>query len=223
MDRSGTDEPSLSVPPTVVAISDRSVMAVSGEACGSLSSGGGVAVAPDIVLTNAHVVAGVTDVSVSEAGSETALEGAVIGFDADRDLALVEVGGGDLSPVSLHDGDPPSELRLVTVDGSGRIHERTAILNRVIVATGDDIYRRSGARRSALELGVSVVSGESGSGVFTDGGELAGVVFANSGSADARSYAVASSEVAAFLDRSAESATPAGPCLSAPPPEPGGD
>ncbi len=206
-----------------VMIDERSVVRVSGEACGSLSVGGGVAVESDLVVTNAHVVAGVVEVSVDVIGTDEPFEGTVLGFDAVRDLAAVQVTGADLTPVEVHDGDEGPPLRLVTVSDDGRMEERPTDGGRSIVATGDDIYRRPGARRAAIELDVAVAPGVSGSGLFNDRGEVVGVVFATSRRDDARSYAVAASEVIAFLDDVVAEGESAGPCLSRPLPEPVND
>ncbi len=204
-------------------IDERSVVRVSGEACGSLSVGGGVAVESDLIITNAHVVAGVVEVFVDVIGAGEPVLGTVVGFDAVRDLAAVQLTGAALTPVEIHGGDGVPPLRLVTVSDDDRMEERLTDGGRSIVATGADIYRRPGARRAAIELDVAVAPGVSGSGLFSDDGELVGVVFATSRRDDARSYAVAASEVTAFLADVVAEREPAGPCLSQPLPEPDSD
>ncbi len=90
--------PDAGVPPgtgleaTVLARVTPSVVRVDGRACDQLQQGSGVVVADDLVLTNAHVVAGNRATTVtSETGRKLAAD--VVGFDPARDLALVRASG----------------------------------------------------------------------------------------------------------------------------------
>ena len=190
-----------------------SVAHVSGEACGSLTVGGAVAVAPDLVVTNAHVVAGLDDVDVLIAGSAEPVAGTVVSFDANRDLALVRVVDGSFDAVDFASIDEGGQGRLVTVDDEGDVEERPFEVARPINAVGEDIYRNDGADRRALEVQLEVVPGESGSGLFDRRGSLVGLLFASSRTSSGRSYAVATDEIEAFIDEAAADPRPVGPCL----------
>ena len=67
---------------------------------------------------------------------------------------------------------------------------------REITATGDDVVGE-GSRR-ALELDADVAPGMSGAGVYDEGGQLLGVVFAESRERPI-TYAVTAAEIEAFL------------------------
>ncbi len=189
-----------------------SVVHVSGEACGRATIGGGVVVDRGLVLTNAHVVAGVSEVEVNFTDDPTPLPARLVAFDPNRDLALLEI-ATEAESVELGDDAAGTAGRFITVDGDGQLAERSFVIQREITATGEDIYRETGARRRALEVELTVAPGESGSGLFDAEGRLVGVVFASSRTSDDLSYAVARSEVEAFLAEPRDGPVDPGPCV----------
>lgn len=200
-------------------VSDATVVHVQGVSCAALVFGGGVAVAPDLIITNAHVLAGMTSPKVRLPGGEL-VPAEVVGFDANRDLGLLRVEQVGLVPAPLVRAEIATVGLLVSIDPEGERSERPFEVIRRISATGDNIYRADGASRQVLELQMHVNPGESGSGVFDEYANLLGVVFAGSQREDGRSYALAAAEIQSFLDESAQNPTPVGPCLQLPPPEP---
>ena len=93
--------------PTVAPI-DRTVgVEVAGCGFAAPTSGTGVAIARDLVLVAAHVVAQADGVSIVSGTTERA--GAVVAFDAANDLALVEATGLDISEVEFADGTNDAE------------------------------------------------------------------------------------------------------------------
>ncbi len=200
-------------------VSNRTVVHIQGESCGALIHGGGVVIAPDLIVTNAHVIAGMKLVEVRFPDGEL-IPVEVIGFDANRDLGLLRIEQAGLVPAPLIRGETAGTGTLVAVDAEGDRSQRPFEVVRRIRATGDDIYRASGASRRALELRMHVNPGESGSGIFDDYANLLGVVFAGSRRDDGRSYAVTSAEIQDFVNESALNPSPVGPCLQTPPPEP---
>ena len=67
------------------------VVRVLGQACGLGIEGSGWVGAPDLVVTNAHVVAGETDTTVQLGGSGPQVPVRVIVFDPDNDIAILYV------------------------------------------------------------------------------------------------------------------------------------
>ncbi|WP_159606653.1 CvpA family protein, partial [Agromyces humi] len=86
--------PSGGVDDAELARAATSVVRVTGTAfqCGSNLSGSGFVVADDRIVTNAHVVAGVTE-PIVEAPGQPALAGRVVAFDRENDLAVIAVSG----------------------------------------------------------------------------------------------------------------------------------
>lgn len=172
-----------------------------------MSRGVGVALGDDRVLTNAHVVAGVENIEVDGRA------GVLVGFDANRDLAVVAVGGLQRPTLELGSAEAGDRGTLVAIDATARHVRHPYEVRRRIRATGEDIYRDSGADRQALEVEVEFAPGWSGSGLFDHRGRLVGVVFAESRRTPDIAYAVAGSEIAAFLASVGDAAVDPGPCL----------
>ena len=84
-----------------VKAAGRSVVKVLGTACGLGIEGSGWVAAPDIVVTNAHVVAGESDTTVQVGGNPPGLDAEVIDFDPHDDIAILRVPGLDEPPLKL--------------------------------------------------------------------------------------------------------------------------
>jgi Colicin V production protein len=69
-----------------VRTAGRSVVRVLGTACGLGVEGSGWIAAPGLVVTNAHVVAGETDTTVTPNGSSSSLEATAVHYDPSNDL-----------------------------------------------------------------------------------------------------------------------------------------
>ncbi|HEX8771684.1 MAG TPA: CvpA family protein, partial [Acidimicrobiales bacterium] len=86
------------LPASVVERVSASTVKVEGVACSRRLDGSGFTVAPDIVVTNAHVVAGQNDTEVIRPDGSR-LPAVVASFDVDRDLAVLRVPGLDQNPL----------------------------------------------------------------------------------------------------------------------------
>jgi hypothetical protein len=91
--------PNVAPPPPRVArtpavrSASRSVVRVDGTACGLAIEGSGWVAAPDLVVTNAHVIAGEQDTSVQVGGHPPDLGARAVAFDPTHDVAVLEVSG----------------------------------------------------------------------------------------------------------------------------------
>ncbi len=79
----------------------RSVVRVDGTACGLAIEGSGWVAEPDVVVTNAHVVAGETDTTVELGGQSPSLPAEPIAFEPQHDIAVLRVPELDLPPLSF--------------------------------------------------------------------------------------------------------------------------
>jgi S1-C subfamily serine protease len=84
-----------------VARAERSVVRVVGTACGLGIEGSGWVAAPDVVVTNAHVVAGESDTAVVVGGEQRQLRATVVRFDARNDVAVLRVPGLGRAPLHV--------------------------------------------------------------------------------------------------------------------------
>src|SRR5699024_10400014 len=202
----------------VIAAAAESVARISGLAasCGTVPSGSGFVVAEDMVMTNAHVVAGVSTPMVELPG-EPARDGQVVYFDPVDDLAVIaadvqapplpltDAAAGDSAVVHGYPyGGPPSTVPAgVAATGSFRV---------------PDIYGQSPTDRSVATLQSEIESGNSGGPVLSPEGEVMGVVFARDEARQDIGYALASNEVTPVLEAldSAQDPVATGPCAAWP-------
>lgn len=185
--------------PTIEEIASAAVR-VEARPCGDSGAGSGVVVGDGLVVTNAHIVAGSADDVNVRTADDLVHPGIVVGFDGDRDLALLSAPGLDVPAVGFGEPTPgmPATI-LARPVGIGLETFDTKVV-RLLTATGDDIYGEGDVSRRAIELEVDVVRGVSGAGVFSEEGRLIGVVFAESRRRDETTYAVDSAEVQEFIE-----------------------
>ncbi len=98
-------EPAIAHAPGVQRAA-RSVVRVDGTACGLAIEGSGWVAQPDVVVTNAHVVAGETDTTVEVDGESPSLSAEPIAFEPQHDLAVLFVPELDLAPLSFAPSTP---------------------------------------------------------------------------------------------------------------------
>src|SRR5207237_1813828 len=80
-----------------------STVKVEAPACSRIQDGSGAVIADDLVVTNAHVVAGSKSPTVLRYPDGDALDATVVAFDPDRDVALLRVPGIDRPALPLGD------------------------------------------------------------------------------------------------------------------------
>lgn len=170
-----------SVTPAVRAAS-ASVLRVQGDAASCLKTmtGTGWVYAQDLVVTNAHVVAGVDDPAVIDAlGRSTAAR--VVLFDPAADLAVLRVDGLALPALAfggvLSDGDAAA---VVGYPGGGPLRFEPARVRAQRAIVGPDIYGAEQVAREVYSLRTVVRPGESGGPLVNPSGVVVGIVFAAS-------------------------------------------
>ncbi len=189
-----TDPPITLDDPELQAAS-ASVARVSGTAyaCGVSMTGSGFVAAPGLVVTNAHVVAGV-DTPVVELPGGRATEGRIVLFDAVDDLAVISI--GDLAATPLPLADPAAPGTQAAVQGYPHGGPFTSISAGVLSVASvpvPDIYDASAAPREIYALDADVQPGNSGGPLLTGDGEVVGVVFARGADGEGRGYATTTS------------------------------
>ncbi|KAF2413265.1 serine protease [Microbacterium sp. B35-04] len=180
-----------------------SVARISGTAyaCGRGSAGSGFVIAEDRVVTNAHVVAGV-DTPIVELPGVSAREGRIVYFDPIDDLAVIAVDdlGAEVLPFSgtLAAGDAAA------VQGfpyGGPFTMVAAGVESVGTASVPDVYDESWNPREIYALNAVVRPGNSGGPLLTDGGAVAGVVFARAENDENLGYAMTMAELTPVAER----------------------
>lgn len=190
--------PTLNTSTPALKTAARSVLKVSGDAsqCGQTQSGSGFVVAPGRVVTNAHVLAGVSEPVVQAPGGGVWI-GRVVYFDPVHDLAVIAVDGLPTPPLQLAanliDGD------VAVFDGyplGGPFQSKPATVDSVPTVGIQDIYRQSRTPMQIYDLAADVQHGNSGGPLLNRAGQVAGVVFATSASNAPVGYALTMQELA---------------------------
>ncbi len=189
-----------------------SAVGLTGSACRIDVRGGGVVIEDGLVLTAAHVVAGVEDgVEVVTLGG-VRRSGEVVSFDPDRDLALVSVGDLSAPPAELAMADGEAAGTIVAVGPDAAAEALAFRVLRRLTATGGDIYGDGNVARHVLEVAADVDPGASGAPAFVDDGLLAGIVVSESRTRGVV-YVIDATEIQGFLDDAHDAeAVGAGPC-----------
>ena len=164
----------------VVVNSRKSVIKVLGTApsCSRRIEGSGFVYANEHVMTNAHVVAGTRDVKVETQRGQ--LDGTVVVYDPERDLAVIYV-QGLREPVLPFVQKPASTGNSAVVLGyplDGPYNAQSARVREVSRITGPDIYDKNDVTREIYTIRALVRSGNSGGPLVTTNGQVLGVIFA---------------------------------------------
>lgn len=155
-----------------------SVVRFAGRGCGGIVEGSGFIIAPDLVATNAHVVAGIKDIRVQDqAGNH---DGEAIWFNPDLDFAVIRVRGLSGTPLQLESNEQPRATPAIVLGypGGGRYTASSAAILSTLTAEGYDIYGRNPSTRQIYEIQSNVQPGNSGGPLISTDGKVIGIVFA---------------------------------------------
>jgi S1-C subfamily serine protease len=182
----------------IVQKSKRSVIKVLGTApsCSRRIEGSGFVYAGERVMTNAHVVAGTREVSVEVDGER--LQGKVVVYDPERDLAVVYVPGLN-APIMPFVGKPAATGASAIVLGypqDGPYDAQSARVSDVSRITGPDIYDSGDVTREIYTIRSLVRSGNSGGPLITPTGQVLGVIFAAAADDKNTGFALTAGEAA---------------------------
>ncbi len=141
-------------------------------------AGSGVVMTEDgYIMTNAHVVAGASYITVTLGDKD--YPATLIGEDTESDIAVVKIEANDLVPAVMGDSDTLAVGEIVVAVGNplgelgGTVTDGiVSALNRSVMVEGNEM--------SLIQTSASVSPGNSGGGLFNMQGELIGVVNAKS-------------------------------------------
>jgi S1-C subfamily serine protease len=183
---------------------EASVVKIQGDGCGGIIDGSGFVVDKGIVVTNAHVVAGVSAPEVVD--KYRTYHAVAIWFDPNMDIAVLRVSNLPDPPLALSGQELASRgaAAILGFPGGGPLTAGQAVVIDQIIAKGQNIYNRGAVSRSIYELQAVVRPGNSGGPLLAPDGSVAGIVFAKSVSQDNVGYALLINPVKASI-RTAES------------------
>jgi S1-C subfamily serine protease len=217
--------PSIVGPATPVAPPDRrvvldpnieqasqSVVRVIGTACGLGIEGSGWAAAPGIVVTNAHVVAGENDTTVTTR-SGASLAATPVYYDPENDLALLRIDATLPALPLAHSAERGESGAVLGYPENGPYDAAPARFGETQDVVSEDSYGRGPVRRSISSLRGSVRSGNSGGPLVDTRGRVLGTVFATTTYGHPGGFAIPNELVEAALAQ-AGGEVDTGPCTA---------
>ncbi len=193
-------EPAIAHAPGVQTAS-RSVVRVDGTACGLAIEGSGWVAEPDVVVTNAHVVAGEQDTTVEVGGQSPSLPAQPIAFDPTDDVAVLSVPELGLPSLSLA-ASPASGTpgAILGYPENGPFDVQPARIGRTQAVITQNAYGQGPVSRLLTPLRGLVRPGNSGGPLVAEDGRVLTTVFAATVDSQPRGgYGVADETVAAVL------------------------
>ena len=181
--------------PDVVA-AGRSVLKIRGvNRCGRGVEGSGFLYAPDRMMTNAHVVAGVTTPKVIVDDEE--VEAEVVYYNPDLDVAVLRVDGIDRPTVRFdRSGKPRDPGAVLGYPQDGPYDVQGARIRAEQRLRSPDIYGRGTVIREVFSVRSLIRPGNSGGPLVSADGRVYGVVFAASVEDKSTGYALTADQVA---------------------------
>ena len=195
--------------PDVLRAGD-SVVRVLSTACGLGIEGSGWAVEPGVVVTNAHVVAGADDTTVTtQDGAE--LDATPIYYEPRQDLALLRVGTAlPALPISS-ERKVGGDAAVLGYPENGPYELSPARLGETRATISEDSYGNGPVERTITAISGTVRSGNSGGPLVDAQGNAVGTVFAATTSGPRGGFAIPAEQVREALGKTQESVD-TGPC-----------
>jgi S1-C subfamily serine protease len=194
-----------------------SVLRIAGTAyqCGQNQTGTGFVVSEDRVVTNAHVVAGVSQ-PVVEMPDGGAMPGRVVYFDTKHDLAVLAVDGLQASALPLSQDLPGgSPAAFAGYPHGGPFQSKPATVQDITTVLVPDIYGNNASPEEIYRLAGDVQPGNSGGPLLTMDGQVAGVIFAKATADTEMGFAITMDDLTPVASQAASLSAPvsSGQCI----------
>ena len=181
----------------VVQEAHQSVVKVIGQAqqCQRLLQGTGFVVAPNTIMTNAHVVAGTETVELDT--TQGLVEARVTYYNPDNDIAILKTSNFDAPaiPWSNRVAEQGEDVIVLGYPMGGEYTASPARVRTRFTVSGPTIYADKRVEREAYSLRGQVVQGNSGGPLVDTEGRVLGLVFGADLNQEDTGYALTRKEV----------------------------
>lgn len=179
----------------IVKSKSQSVLKIEGVGCGQIQEGSGFVVAPGVVVTNAHVVAGIPHPYILDSKGQH--PATIVFFDPHLDLAILRAQGltEPVLKVSTQTYYRDTQAVVLGYPNGGPLTYGPAGIMATFNATGRDIYGKGLTTRLVYEIEAIVRPGNSGGPLIDTNGQVIGVVFSRSTTNPDVGFALASPAV----------------------------
>jgi uncharacterized membrane protein required for colicin V production len=170
--------------------------------CQKVLEGSGFVIAPDRVMTNAHVVAGSSSVQVYASGNP--LDATVVAYDPSVDIAILAIPNLPPPPLAFSDTEAKTGTNVVVLGypGGGNFTATPARIREAIKLSGPDIYRDPApVTRDVYTIRANVEQGNSGGPLIDLSGHVLGVVFGAAVDDPDTGFVLTAGEVSSQLSR----------------------
>ena len=180
---------------TAVENDRASVVKIEGQGCGGIVEGSGFVAGSGLIISNAHVIAGIKHPYVIDAnGTHSAT---ALWFDPNLDFAVLRVSNLAGRPLVIANrtattGTPSAVLGY---PGGGSFSAKPAAILNQFTASGRNIYGRGSTSREIYEVQADIIPGNSGGPLVARDGSVIGLVFAQSTTYQHVGYALTNSQV----------------------------
>ncbi len=191
--RADVDEPVADIvqDPDVIDAASRTVR-ITGVACGYGVEGSGWVAAPNLVVTNAHVVAGESVTHVQAGGTGPRKKARVVYFDEKNDIAMLRVRQLGLSPLPVDEPAPGEPVAVLGFPENGPLDIRPGRTGETRRVISTDAYNNGPVERTVTSFRVYVRPGNSGGPAVNEDGEVVSTIFASRADSKSSGYGVPS-------------------------------
>jgi len=175
-----------------------SVVRITSFGCGGLVSGSGFVVAPGLVVTNAHVIAGVRRPIVKY--RQSSYVGVPVFFEAEQDLAILRVEHLSAPSLAITNDVIKTNMTVAIIGYPGGNYTRVpGIIRDNQAVTNANIYNEGSLSQTVYGIQTTIEDGSSGSPAVLASGQVVGVIFSKSLTTSDYAYALFSTYVTSAL------------------------
>ncbi|MBV8179592.1 MAG: serine protease [Mycobacterium sp.] len=148
----------------------------------AIGAGTGIVIGPSTVLTNNHVVAGATDLTVRSIGNGQTFGASVIGYDRSHDIAVLALAGGGLQPANIGNSDTvrvgEPTVSLGNAGGAGgtpsALDGRVVAVNQTVSAS-DALTGSTETLNGLIQVDAAIRPGDSGGPTVNSANQVIGL------------------------------------------------